>query len=102
MKLVAIVIILVVPACTDEPAPSCIDVGCIAAPSGSLESWTPCTEQPCYCPTADGVEECSDEQLPVCPVLGCTVPQCDDTGCYCDGMACVPTGIPAPMEAGAL
>lgn len=39
--------------------------------------------------------------LPTCPELGCTVPQCHEQHCFCNAMACVPTGIPVPMVGGA-
>ncbi len=63
MKLVAIVVVLVVPACAaeSESVPSCIDVGCIEAPSGSPDTWSPCAEPVCFCPTVDDVTACTVE-----------------------------------------
>lgn len=62
VKALVIVVVLVVPACTDEPYPSCIDIGCPDAPSGTPDIWSPCTEQLCYCRAENtDVEACTVE-----------------------------------------
>jgi hypothetical protein len=63
VKLVVIVMVFVVPSCTDEaePTPACIDIGCPDAPSGSPDIWTPCADPVCFCLTNRGALACTAE-----------------------------------------
>lgn len=41
----------------DEP-PTCAELGCPSAPSGSRDAWTPCVHGRCYCHVPDHVLAC--------------------------------------------
>lgn len=98
MKALVIIVVVAAPGCaTESDPPSCIDVGCVEQPSGTSDIWSPCAGSSCFCQTGSEPVECMQD-VPACPVLGCTVPTCNDVGCFCNGMACVPTGIPVPTE----
>jgi hypothetical protein len=49
-----------VAACTDEDdgPPSCAELGCPDAPSGSPDEWSPCLDGECYCREQDDVTAC--------------------------------------------
>lgn len=57
-KLIITLLALTFTACAvdSEPLPTCADIGCPIAPSGTGDmsrAWEPCTDAVCYCRTDD-------------------------------------------------
>lgn len=47
---VAVLTALLLASCVDTaPLPACTTLGCTSAPSGSPDTWEPCTDAVCFC-----------------------------------------------------
>src|ERR1043166_8405708 len=83
MRAILAAAILLAGACGDDPAlPTCAEIGCGVAASGSSEEWKPCTDDVCWCsdPASRDPTDLSME---------CTRIPCSATGDLC------PTGAHA-------
>ena len=57
------IVALLFTACTTDPLPSCADLGCSIAPSGSPDIWEPCEDpDQCWCNTEHEPLACEPEQ----------------------------------------
>lgn len=93
MKTVLIVLMLLaLGACSGDDLPTCAEMGCRWAASGSPDHWSPCTSDVCWCNTGPP-GHLSDE------VSSCSRTPCAADGQCPDGLSpefaqyTVPTGI---------